>query len=386
MIIKAYKKRIYPNKKQQILLDNNFGAVRWIYNWALDKKIKAYQKDKKQISCFDLIKELPKLKKQKETEWLKEANAQSLQQSIRNLDNAFTRFFREKKGFPKFKSRKKNKNSFITPQGIKIDFENKKLQIEKIGKLKIRIEKRFEGKIKTVIISKNNINQYFASMVVETPDNCLNKKEIKEKTTLGIDLGIKDFAILSNGRKIKNNKFLKNSENRLKVLQRRLSKKKKGSQNRKRAKFKVAKLHNKISNQRSDFLHKFTYQLTHDNQVQTIAIEDLNVSGMLKNHCLAKAISDVAWSEFRRQLSYKCEWYGKNLLVIGRFEPSSKMCSCGEINKDLKLSDRKWTCKKCGLTHDRDILASQNIKRFALKKQNLITPLPKGEEPVELSQ
>jgi putative transposase len=197
---------------------------------------------------------------------------------------------------------------------------------------------------------------------------------------------LKDFAILSNGKKIKNNKFLKKSEGRLKVLQRRLSKKKKGSQNRKKAKFKVAKLHNKISNQRSDFLHNFTYQLTHDNQVQTIAIEDLNVGGMIRNHCLAKAISDVAWSKFRRQLDYKCKWHGKNLIVIGRFEPSSKMCSCGKINESLKLSDRIWTCKKCGLTHNRDILASQNIKRFALKKQNLLTPLPRGEEPVELSQ
>lgn len=384
MIIKGYKKRIYPRKEQIELIEKHFGAIRWVYNWGSNKKIKVYQNNKKNISCFELINELPKLKK--ENKWLKEINAQSLQMSLRNLDNAFTKFFREKKGFPKFKSKKKNKNSFQLPQGNKIDFKNRKLQVIKIGKLKIKLDKEFKGKIKTVIINKNNINQYFASIIVKTPDSYIEKKAVKKKTTLGVDLGIKDFAVLSDGKKIKNNKFLKNSEDRLKILHRRLSKKQKGSQNRKKAKFNLAKLYNKITNQRSDFLHKFTYQLTHDNQVQTIAIEDLNVDGMLKNHCLSKAISDVAWSEFRRQLSYKCKWYGKNLVVIGRFEPSSKMCSCGKINKELKLSDRKWTCKKCGLTHDRDILASQNIKRFALKKQNLLTPLPKGEESVELSQ
>lgn len=383
MIIKSYKKRIYPNREQIELIEKHFGATRWIYNWSLNQKVEAYQKDMKRISCFELINELPELKKK--NEWLKEVNAQSLQMSLRNLDNAFTRFFREKKGFPKFKSRKKNKNSFQIPQNNKIDFKNKRLQILKIGKIKIRLEKEIKGKIKTVIINKNNINQYFASIVVETLENCVKKKVIKEKTTIGIDLGIKDFAILSNGEKIKNNKFLKNSEQRLKILHRRLSRKQKRSKNRIKAKFKLAKLYEKIKNQRLNFLHKFTYQLTHDNQVQTIAIEDLNVNGMLKNHCLAKSISDVAWSEFRRQLNYKCEWYGKNLIVIGRFEPSSKMCSCGEINKELKLSDRKWTCQKCGLTHDRDLLASQNIKKFALQKQNLITPSLRGKEPVELS-
>jgi len=386
MIIKAYKQRIYPNKEQTELIEKHFGAIRWIYNWGLDKKIEAYQKDKKRISCFDLINELPKLKKQENYKWLQEVSASSLQMSIRNLDNAFTKFFREKKGFPNFKSKKKNKNSFQLPQRNKIDFKNKRLQVLKIGKLKIKLDKELKGKIKTVIISKNKVNQYFASIIVETPENCLKKKAIKEKTTIGIDLGIKDFAVISDGRKIKNNKFLRKNEDRLKVLHKRLSKKQKGSQNRKKAKFKLAKLYNKISNQRSDFLHKFTYQLTHDKQVQTIAIEDLNVNGMMKNHCLAKAISDVAWSEFKRQLNYKCEWYGKNLIVIGRFEPSSKMCSCGEINKELKLSDRKWICKKCGVEHDRDLLASQNIKRFALQKQNLITPLLKRVESVELSR
>ena len=378
MIEKGYKYRIYPNKKQQILLGKHFGASRWIFNYGLEQKIKVYQKNKEQLSCFQISNQIPKLKKQETTEWLKEINAQSLQMSLRQLDNAYTNFFRKHSRFPKFKN-KKGKQSFNIPQGNKIDWKNKKASFIKIGKIKIKIDRNFEGKIIKATISKNNINQYFVSYTVEEDIKLPKLKKIKEKTTIGIDLGLKDFAILSNGKKIKNPKYLKSSEQRLKVLQRRLSKKQKGSQNRKKARLRVAKIHNKITNQRSAFLHNFTYQLTHDNQVNTYAIEDLNVNGMMKNHCLAKAIVDVSWSEFVKQLSYKCKWYGKNLLVIGRFEPSSKMCSCGYINKELKLSDRKWTCPKCKTTHDRDILAANNIKKFAL------LPLLKRIEPVELS-
>ncbi len=239
-----------------------------------------------------------------------------------------------------------------------------------MGEIKIRIDRKFEGRIIRATISENNIGQHFVSYIVEDESKKPKKPQVKEKTTLGIDLGIKDFAVLSDGKRIENNRFFKNSEQRLKVLQRRLSRKQKGSQNRKKARYKVAKLYNKISNQRSNFLHNLTYQLTHDNQVGTIAIEDLSVNGMLKNHCLAKAISDVAWSEFRRQLEYKCDWYGKNLIVIGRFEPSSKICHCGKVNKDLKLSDREWTCPECGRVNDRDLLAAQNIKKFAGRYEN----------------
>lgn len=371
MIIKGYKYRLCPNNEQKILLEKHFGASRWIYNYGLKRKIESYQKDKQKISCFDLMKDLPKLKKEKETEWLNEINAQSLCMSIRNLDNAFTKFFREKKGFPNFKS-KKSKNSFSIAQGNKIDFIKGKSSFIKLGKINVVVDREFKGRIVKATISKNSINQYFVSYTVETSANPIEPQKIKNKTSIGIDLGIKTFATISNGVKIDNPKFLSKSEKRLAVLQRRLSKKKKSSNNRVNAKYQVAKLHTKISNQRLNFLHNLTYQLTHDNQVETIAIEDLNVAGMVKNHCLAKSISDVSWYEFKRQLEYKSKWYGKNLLVVGRFEPSSKMCSCGEINQELTLKDREWNCKKCGLTHDRDLLASQNIKRFALQKQNLI--------------
>ena len=368
MINKAYKYRIYPNKNQEELFEKHFGCVRFTFNWGLDKKIKAYQQDKKRLSCFDLINELTGLKKEKEFEWLGEVNSQSLQMSLRNLDNAFTNFFRKQNKFPKFKSKKYNINSFQIPQHLKL---SDKLDIPKIKEIKIIQHRKLEGKIKTATVSKTPTGKYYISILVEQDKELPKKLKIKEKTTIGVDLGIKTFATLSDGRKIENPKFLKNSLRKLKRQQRWLSRKVKKSNNKIKQIKKVSLLHEKITNQRSDFLHKFSFQLTHENQVNTIAIEDLNIKGMIKNHCLSQSISDVSWGEFRRQLEYKTEWYGKNLLVIGIFEPSSKMCSCGHVNKELKLSDRNWTCSECKISHDRDILAANNIKKFALIPQGL---------------
>ena len=374
MINKAYKYRIYPNKVQQELLEKHFGCVRFCFNRGLDKKIKAYQQDKKRLSCFDLINELAKLKKEKEFEWLNEVNSQSLQMALRNLDNAFTNFFRKQNKFPNFKSKKSNINSFQIPQHLKL---SDKLDIPKIKGIKIIQHRKLEGKIKTATVSKTPTGKYYISILVEQDKKLPKKPKIKENTAIGIDLGIKTFATLSDGRKIDNPKYLKNSLKKLRRQQRWLSRKIKGSNNRKKQVKKVVLIHEKITNQRSDFLHKFSYQITHEKQVNTIAIEDLNVKGMVRNHCLAQAISDVSWTEFRRQLEYKTEWYGKNLLVIGRFEASSKTCSCGQVNQELKLSDREWTCLECGVKHDRDILAANNIKKFALIPQGLrkFTPL-----------
>jgi len=368
MIQKSYRYRIFPNKEQQELLEEHFGSVRFVYNWGLEKKIKAYQKSKKRISCFDLINELVKLKKKKDFQWLNEVNSQSLQMSLRNLDNAFTSFFRKHNKFPRFKSKKNNKNSFQVPQHLKL---NNKLTIPKIPDIKIKLSRPIEGKIKTATISKTPTNKYFIAILVEENKQLPKKPKITEETTIGIDLGIKHFATISDGRKIENPKYLKQSEAKLKRYQRWLSRKKRESNNRIKQRLKVALIQEKITNQRSDFIHKLTYQLTHENQVSSIAIEDLAIKNMVKNHYLAKAIADASWHEFRRQLGYKCDWYGKNLLIIGRFEPSSKICSCGYVNQELKLSDRKWTCPKCKTEHDRDILASQNIKRFALIPQGM---------------
>lgn len=340
----------------------------------LSKKIKAYEKDKRRLSCFDLINELKEMKMQKEYEWLKEVNSQSLQASIRNLDNAFTKFFREKKGFPNFKSKKTNKDSFHCPQHIKIDFNKNRISIPKIKNIKIKLSRKFTGKIKKVTISRTPTGKYFATILVESKAKKVKKPRIIDSTTIGVDLGVRHFATLSNGLKIDNPKHLKSSLERLKILQRRHSKKQKGSKNREKARLRVAKLHERVHNQRLDFIHKLTYNLTHDNQVDTIVRETLNTNGMLKNHKLAQAISDVGWGMFDSQMKYKCEWYNKNDLKIGSFEPSSKICNvCGGVNHELALADVEWTCKNCKTTHDRDENAAINIKKIGLQDQNLIS-------------
>ena len=379
-MLTAYKYRMYPDEEQRAKFLKHVGACRFVYNWSLEQKIKAYGIDKTSLSCFDLNVMLPHLKE--EFVWLKEVNSQSLQQTNRNLDSAFTRFFREKKGFPKFKSRKNPLQSFGIPQHYKVDFNNKRVKLPKIGWIKTKLSRTFEGILKTATVSMTTTGKFFISILVEDGKETPKKEPFGYDTTIGIDVGIKTFATLSNGTKIDNPKFLKSSLQRLKVLQRRVSRKKKGSNNRDKARQKVALLHEHIANQRKDFLHKLTTKLVSENQA--IAIETLNISGMMKNRHLSQAIGDVSWSEFFRQLGYKCEWYGKTLLHIGRFEPSSKICNvCGQINSNLKLSDREWTCKKCGSLHDRDINASINIKKFALQTQNLIGVVAPGDTGVE---
>ena len=379
---KGYEYRIYPNKSQLLLLNKTFGCVRYIYNWGLSKKIKYYQEQNKTLSSFDLTKELPLLKQEKD--WLKEIDAQALQQSLRHLDNSFTKFFREKKGFPKFKSKHDNRQSYSTIMNVHLLPEMNKIQLPKLGKVKVRIDRLPKGTFKTCTVKKTPTNKYFVVLTVDEDIKIPNKPQVTESTTIGIDLGIKDFAILSDGRKFANPKYLLKNLKRLKVLQKRLSRKQKGSKNREKARLKVALQHEKITNLRKDFLHKITYRLTHDSQVDTICLETLAVSNMLKNHKLARSISDVSWSSFNDLIDYKAELYGKNILRIGTFEPSSKLCTCGYKNNNLTLNDREWTCPICNTHHDRDILAANNIKRFALQKQNLVyTGLGQPDEHVD---
>ena len=370
MIKKSFRYRLYPNNDQATLLDKHFGCARLIYNWALAEKTRAYKETGESLSRYKLQEQLPEMKRT-ERPWLSEVNAQSLQASLINLDRAFLNFFKHKTKFPRFK-KKNHRQSFQVPQRGAIDFETGKLVIPKfLEGIRCHISRRFEGETKTFTISKTTTGKYFVSVLVETPDEVPEKRPVTADTTIGIDVGIKDFCTLSTGEKVENPRHLKEELKRLKVLQRRASKKKKGSNNRKKAVLKVAKLHEKISNRRNDFLHKLTDRLTSENQTGSIAVEDLNIAGMMKNHCLAQAIADVSWSEFNRQLEYKCEWRGINLLKIGRFEPSSRTCdACGTVNRELTLSDRTWTCS-CGTEHDRDYLAARNIKRFALINDNL---------------
>jgi len=381
MILKAYKYQLNPKLSQIEILNKHLGCARFIYNWGLSQKIELYKNNKQKLSCFDLINKLTQLKKQESTIWLQEVYSQILQQSLRNLDSAFKRFFKEKKGFPRFKS-KKNKCSFSIPQNVKVNFHNNTIYLPKIGEIKFRNSREFTGKIKTCTISRTPTNKYFVSILVETPESIPDKHIVKEDQTVGIDLGLIDFATLSTGETIHNPKYLNKSLKRLKCLQRRHARKKKSSKNREKHRIKLAKQHERVTNQRNDFLHKVSTKIIRENQ--TIILEDLNVSGMMKNHKLAKSISDVSWSTFIQYLKYKSEWYGRNLFFIDRFEPSSKKCNnCGSLNKELELSDRTWICEICNTEHDRDMNAAINIKKIGL--ENIVkTPTDSGAGPGEI--
>lgn len=369
MRYKAYRYRLYPNKEQQELINKHIGCCRYIYNYGLEMKTKIYQESKKAISRFDIQRELPKLKKNEETSFLKEVNSLSLQAVLACLDNAFTRFLKEKKGFPKFKSKRDTRQAFQIVQNTRVDFESNRIYIPKFKEgVKCKLHRRFDGEIKTSTISKTKTGKYFISILVKLQDDMPTKKPIDENKAVGIDLGIKMFATLSDGQEIQNPKNLKNAIKKLKRLQRKLSKKAKGSNNRERARKKFAVQYEKVTNRRNDFLEKVTCYLV--NTFDTICLETLSAKNMMQNHHLAQALSDVAIGRFNQLIEQKAEWYGKNILRIGRFEPSSKTCVCGYINKELKLSQRIWTCPNCGRTHQRDLLAANNIKRFAFCKNN----------------
>jgi putative transposase len=355
-MFRAYKYRLYPTNSQKELIAKHIGASRFVYNLALETKNSAYLGTKHNFSHFDLINQLPDLKK--ECPWLKEVNSQSLTSSIINMDSAFKKFFKGG-GFPNFK-KKSNNGSFTVPQDVSI--KRNKIFIPKFkGGINIVLHRPIKGNIKRATISRTPTGKYFASILVDTKTEAPAKEPIKGNTTVGIDLGIKDFAISSNGEVFENPKHLRKAQSKLKYIQRKYSKNKG-----KRTKHKLAILHEKVANKRKDFLHKVSSKLIRENQ--TICLETLNVEGMMKNNKVAQAISDASWATFVSMLEYKADWYGKNIIRIGRFAPTSKTCSnCGNINNELTLNDRSWTCPKCNSVLDRDVNAAINIKTFGLK-------------------
>ena len=359
-MLKSFKYKIKPNEEQIVLLNKHFGSVRFVYNHYLNERKVEYETNKQTLNYYDNANSLTKLKKLEEFKWLKEISSQSLQYSLKCLEGSYNGFFKGRTKFPRFKS-KHDRNSFCVPQYTKV--KDGKLIIPKFREpIKMIQDRKFKGQIRQATLSKTPTGEYFVSILVETE----HRKFQKTGKEVGIDLGIKDFVITSDGYKYKNNRFTKTYAKKLEENQRHLSKKIKGSSKYNKQKLKVAKLYKKITNSRLDNLHKVSTELV--KKYDVIYLEDLNIKSMIKNHKLAKHISDASWGKFITLLEYKASWNDKQIVKIDRFFPSSKQCNkCGFINGSLDLSIREWTCPCCNTDLDRDLNASKNILKEGIK-------------------
>jgi putative transposase len=364
--MKAYKYRLYPTVEQQRLMNQHFGCARHVYNWGLAEKKKHYEETGQGLSKRELQNQLVASKKE-EKPWLKEVNSQSLLAVLLHLEKAFFAFFKGRAKFPKFKKKYAGHQSFECPQHVKVNFEQSLLDLPKMPGVKTKFHRCFEGKIKTVTISKTPTGKYFASILVEDGVREPTPVVIEPTLTVGLDLGLAHFLTDSEGVQLENPSHLKRALERLSQVQKRFSRCRKDSNNRAKQKKRIARVHERVANRRHDFIHEVTAELAVKNQATSFAVEDLNIKGMVKNRKLSRAIQDVGWGMFLSALAYKCQWQGKNLLKIGRFVPSSKICNgCLSQVKALPLSIRSWVCPCCKRRHCRDKNAAQNIREFAL--------------------